>query len=118
MKVRMKVSHGDLFYYPDVMVACEPDDRHRFYRERPKFWIEVSSEDKNKDRVEQYFACQSIPSMEEYVVVNPDPDDPGVEVFRKENNWDVELIKGGDLTFRSIGVTVSIDSLYAKLRLI
>lgn len=49
------------------------------------------SGDENKDRVEKYLASQRIASMEEYAIVSCD-------------------------TFSSIGVTVSVDELYAILR--
>lgn len=54
--------------------------------------------------------------MEEFVLVSPDPDKPEVEVFRRAGNWEVELYEKGEVTFQSIGVTVSVDELYAKLR--
>ena len=116
MKVRMKLARADLFYYPDVMVACEPDDRHRYYREKPKFWLEVMSGDENKDRVEKYLACQRIASMEEFILVSPDPDKPEVSIARKAHGWELEIVETGEVTFQSIGVTVSVDELYAKLR--
>ena len=115
MKVRLKMRNADLFYYPDVMVACDPLDRNRFYREKPKFWLEVLSGDENKDRVEKYLASQRIASMEEFVIVSADPEKPEVNIARKADDWEGEIVATGEVTFRSIGVTVSVDELYAKL---
>src|SRR5438105_3189706 len=43
MKLRMPMMDSDLFYYPDVMVTCDPTDNRRYYREKPKLLIEVLS---------------------------------------------------------------------------
>ncbi len=49
MKLRLEVNKSDVFYYPDVMVACDPKDDHRYFRERPSLVVEVLSEDVNRD---------------------------------------------------------------------
>ena len=117
MKVKLNFLGSNLFYYPDVVVACEPDDRNRNYREKPKFWLEVMSGDENKDRVEKFLASRRLASLEEYVIVSCDPENPEVGVFRRSEDWEPgETVRGGSITFQSIGVTVSIDELYAKLR--
>lgn len=117
VKVRLKFLSSDLFYYPDVMVACDPADKHPYYREKPKFWLEVMSGDENKDRVEKFLASQRIAAMEEYVIVSCDPEKPEVGVFRRAEGWEPgQTFRTGEVTFASIGVTVSVDELYANLR--
>jgi Uma2 family endonuclease len=116
MKVRLSLRNADLFYYPDVFVACDPEDRHPYYREKPKFWLEVMSGDENKDRVEKFLASQRIASLEEFVLVSADPDKPEVSVARRADGWEGEILSGGEVTFRSLGVTVPVDALYEKLR--
>jgi len=117
VKVRLKFLSADMFYYPDVMVACEPGDNHPLYREKPKFWLEVMSADENKDRVEKFLTSRRIDSMEEYVIVSCDPEKPEVAAFRRAEGWEPgETVQAGEITFSSIGVTVSVDELYASLR--
>jgi Uma2 family endonuclease len=116
VKVRLKFLSADLFYYPDVMVACDPADRHPLYREKPKFWLEVMSADENKDRVEKFLASRRIDSLEEYVIVSSDPEKPEVAAFRRAEGWEPgETVHSGEITFPSIGVTLSVDELYASL---
>lgn len=113
MKLRLRLTGRDLFYYPDIMVACDPADAHRYFRERPKLLIEVLSDDENKDLVEKYLAYQRIPSLEEYVVVWPNPDRREVRVFRREEGWEPEETHhDGEFTLRSVGLTIPVSALY------
>src|SRR5687768_17178933 len=55
MKVRLPES--DAFYYPDVLVACDPSDNNRYFRERPSHIFEViSPETERVDRREKMLA--------------------------------------------------------------
>ena len=42
-KVRLQVAREDIFYYPDVMVACDARDTDPYYRSFPKLLVEVLS---------------------------------------------------------------------------
>src|SRR3954462_6782651 len=44
-RVHLQVSARDLFYYPDVMVACGPTDNRRLFQDKPKLIVEVLSQD-------------------------------------------------------------------------
>ena len=44
MKVRLNLNEKDLFYYPDVMVVCDPADSEPYSKTRPKLIVEVMSE--------------------------------------------------------------------------
>src|SRR5258708_22892540 len=35
LKVRLKIAQDDVFYYPDVMVGCDPRDSHKLYLSFP-----------------------------------------------------------------------------------
>ncbi|MCI0540781.1 MAG: Uma2 family endonuclease [Verrucomicrobiales bacterium] len=113
MKLRLPMMGRDLFYYPDVMVVCDPADNQRYYRERPTLLIEVLSEDENKDLVEKYLAYQRISSVEEYVVVTPSAARPEVRVFRRAEGWDwTEAHQDGEFTLRSVGLTIKVSAVY------
>ncbi len=104
MKLRLEVRKKDLFYYPDVMVTCDPKDKDPYFRRNPKLLIEVLSGDENKDLVEKFFAYQRIESLEEYFVVKPDNENREVHVFRKGTDWDRPLIvTEGEVEFVSVG---------------
>ena len=115
MKVRMRVRNRDLFYYPDIMVACQPDDRARYFREHPVLIGEVLSEDENKDLVEKYFAYQRIAALEEYIVLSQDPAKPEVHIFRRSENWEANEVHrdpAAQFTLRSVGLALTLGDLY------
>ena len=96
------------------MVACEPTDNHRLYREKPKLLIEVLSEDENKDLVEKYFAYQRIATLEEYVVASQDPAKPEVRIFRRVEGWEPgETHREGESTLRSVALKLRVKDVYA-----
>ena len=114
MKLRLQAMGREVFYYPDLMVACDPTDNHRYYRDKPKLLIEVLSEDVNKDLIEKFFAYQRLASLEEYVVVNPDPAQAEVRIFRRAEGWEPgETWREGEFTLRSVGLTLAVQELYA-----
>ena len=39
----MKAHTGDVFYYPDVIVTCDPEDTERYFKTRPCLVVEVLS---------------------------------------------------------------------------
>ena len=69
MKVRVKSATEELFYYPDVMVACDPSDNAKLWREKPVLIVEVSSPETARiDAREKNWAYQTIPTLEVYVI--------------------------------------------------
>ena len=116
MKVRLLFRGKTLFYYPDVMVACDPADAHPLFREHPKLIIEVLSEDWKKDIVEKGATYPRIAALEEYVVVDPKPDAPEVQISRRADGWEpVETVRGMDaeFTLRSVALTLKVADLFA-----
>lgn len=112
LKVRLQINKKDIFYYPDIMVACDPADNHRFYRDRPSVIIEILSENEDKDLIEKYLAYQTIGSLEEYIVLSQDPENRVAYVHRKSANWVQEKLMEGDLEIQSIGFKMSLANIY------
>ena len=90
-------------------------DNARYFREQPVLLGEVLSEDENKDLVEKYFAYQRIAALEEYIVLNQNPAQPEVQIFRRAEGWDeVETHNdpAAQFTLRSVGLTLTLGDLY------
>jgi Uma2 family endonuclease len=112
MKVRLRLNQVDLFYYPDVMVACDPADNHPAYKERPKVIVEVMT-DYRADHVEKLFAYQQIPSLEEYLVINQSSEQPQACLYRRDANWGVaNRFEDGIIHLESIGFRHALSELY------
>ena len=86
LKVRLLISCEDIFYYPDVMVACDPRDTDPHSVYFPKLIIEVlSPSTEQTDRREKLLAYRTIPSLDEYVMVAQDRIE--VTLFRRADAW-------------------------------
>src|SRR6185436_17648180 len=73
MKVRIPPTFADVFYYPDVIVACTPKDNAKYFRERPTVIFEVISPDTERiDRREKVLSYRQIPTLRAYVIVEQD----------------------------------------------
>lgn len=112
----MKVQAAGAFYYPDVVVSCQPVAPEAVYLTEPALIVEVLSESTEaRDRLEKWTAYRTLPSLREYVLLAQDR--PAVEVYRRSaEGWDlIRLDAGETVALASINVEVSLDELYADL---
>lgn len=73
MKVRLEIGDQTLFYYPDLLVTCDTEDRERYYSTRPCLIVEVLSENTERiDRREKLLAYRTLPSLQEYLLAAQD----------------------------------------------
>ena len=90
--MRLKIDTNDkAYFYPDVMVTCNPDDRqHTTTKYAPILVIEVLSEStKDYDKGGKFDAYRQLSSLREYVLI--DPKQYLVQVFRLNENHRWEL---------------------------
>lgn len=116
MKVRLP--KGPRYYYPDVLVTCDPRDSDlkgpEDFVEHPSVLIEVLSPTTERtDRLEKLNAYRLLPSLQEYVLVSQDA--RRIEVFRREGKgWLHTALGTGDtLDLTSVGLQVPVDEVYA-----
>src|ERR1051326_7136539 len=97
VKVRLHFLGEDVFYYPDVMVGCDPLDTEPLYLRYPKLLIEVSSDSTERlDRREKRWAYQAIETLEEYMIVAQDRVE--VTIFQRSNKWNGQVFTRLDET--------------------
>src|SRR6266850_2961353 len=97
IKVRLDTLGEPVFYYPDVVVGCDPRDTHRLYLRYPRVLVEVSSESTERlDRREKRLAYQTIETLEDYLIVSQDRRE--VTIFRRSNDWAAEVLERLDQT--------------------
>lgn len=113
MKVRIRTAERDIFYYPDVLVSCDPRDRETYYREHPCLVVEVlSPHTARSDRFEKFLFYRQLDSLQEYVLVSQDYRQ--VEVFRRADQWRGTPYTQGEVQFRSVDLGVTIDAIYRR----
>ena len=103
-------------YYPDVLVTCDSSlDSNRTVL-RPSIIIEVLSvSTETFDRGEKWEQYQTIPSLEQYVLLSQH--EPIAETFsRQGNKWLYErLTANAELLFPSLEYGVVLSELYQNL---
>jgi Uma2 family endonuclease len=117
--LKLRVAAADAFFYPDVMVSCDPRD-HVAERciEHPTLIAEVLSDSTAAfDRGEKFAAYRSLASLQEYVLV----DIPArrVESFRRvpDDEWllHVDAAAGDMCRFRSLDVAIPLAEVFENL---
>ena len=114
VKVRLTVKGDEIFYYPDVSVACGPrDDLDKVFLVDPKLIVEVLSPGTERtDRREKALNYREIPTFEEYVLIAQHR--PEVTLYRRSENWIPRVLTQSDegVEFRSIAFTLALDRIY------
>jgi Uma2 family endonuclease len=112
-KVRLQIDRKDLFYYPDVMVACGREGVASNYLRYPKLIVEVlSPSTQSIDRREKLFGYRHIPTVEEYALVAQEVAE--MTILRRVDNWVPHTHTGSDrmVTFQSIALTLALAQIY------
>jgi Uma2 family endonuclease len=98
---KLRVNKLNSYYYPDVMVTCDP--RHQNITpgdtviEAPRLVVEIlSNSTEATDRREKLLAYRSLPSMLEYVLVSQEV--ASVEIHRRQGDigWQIITLSPGD----------------------
>lgn len=110
--VKTRVEAADCFFYPDVVVTCDPRDRQTpDYISHPTLVVEVLSDSTAAfDRGAKFAAYRKLESLQEYVLV--DVAAQRVEVFRRnpENHWVLYDYDAGDtLEIASLSLKVAMS---------
>jgi Uma2 family endonuclease len=111
-KLHLEVNESKLFYYPDVMVACEPQADSRFCT-NPRLIVEVLSPSTERtDRREKASNYRQIPALEEYVLVAQRMAE--VTIYRRSEHWAPLILSSLEETaeFRSIELSLPLGQIY------
>lgn len=114
MKVR--IGEDEVFYYPDLLVSCDPADHKRNYvKQSPLLVVEILSPSTEAyDRGDKFAFYRQLESLQEYVLINPRT--YRVEVFRRnaQNRWELFNFEGEDasIEFASINFQCRMVDIY------
>ena len=113
--VKLYLKKERSYFYPDVMVTCESRllelDAETQLVDSPALIIEVlSPSTEGIDRREKLFAYQTITSLHEYLLV--DPDKRCVEVYRFGEKVRHETYTEGSFRLDCLDAVVALDEVY------
>lgn len=116
MKVRIEAKNR--FYYSDVLVTCEDKDRENStFKQFPSLIIEVLSDSTEAfDRGDKFADYQSLPSLQEYVLVNGKR--ARIECFRRtsEGLWLLQFYElDSQFELTSVDLTAKISDVYEEV---
>lgn len=112
--MKVKVKHN--FYYPDVMVVCNPNDKvNNYYKTQPSVIVEVLSPSTRRfDKTHKRQMYQSLETLQQYVLV--DQECAEIEVFNRQSGWQADYFYPGDtIHFQSIDVAVTVEDIYYQV---
>lgn len=98
--MKLYIPELNRFYYPDLLLTCDPNDNHEYYKQSPCLIVEVLSPSTEKiDRREKLHAYQDIASLKEYLLVSQK--NKMVELYHHNGqHWQYTLLKGdGDVLY-------------------
>lgn len=114
MKVRLRIAGQDIFYYPDLLLSCDPDDRATYYCTTPCVVIEVLSPATERiDRHEKRLSYLALPSLRDYLLVSQTRRE--VWHYRRSRDWDAETLTNGSLILDCCGIALSLDLIYEEI---
>ena len=95
--MKLRVELGAAYYYPDVMLVCDPQDSEAYFKTSPCMVAEVLSPGTElTDRREKWAAYQNLPSLHHYLLLAQDR--PHIEVYQRVNvrQWGLTVLELGD----------------------
>jgi Uma2 family endonuclease len=107
---------GEVAYYPDVQLVCDPTDRHERYTERPCVVVEVVSPSTlRRDYGEKLGAYQTIPTLQAYLLISQNER----RVLRWWRGalgaWSSEEIRHGAVSVPCLDLDLVLEVIYADL---
>ena len=114
MPSKLLIEAADAYYYPDVMVSCDPADRRaELAITAPSLIAEVLSDSTaSRDRGLKFTHYRLIPSLRDYLII--DPEHRRIELYsRAEQGW---LLREAGLGVAPPTAELPLDSLGLRLR--
>lgn len=111
--VKLRLPVATTFYYPDLMVTCDPRDTDERFIQHPRLIIEVLSESTQAtDRREKLFAYLQISTLEEYVLVSSLARE--VVVHRRAEGWEPRPLPpdAAELHLATLDLRIPLDRIY------
>lgn len=113
--IQVHIEAANCYYYPDLVVTCDPTDTGPYICRSPLLIGEILSDPTARiDHHEKRARYQLISSLQELLLIAQEP--PLVEIFRRgpDGTWqDAVAVDNGILPLRSVGLDLPLAELYA-----
>jgi Uma2 family endonuclease len=117
--MKVKIANESKYYYPDVFITKESEiDSDPYVCHEPELIVEVSSESTIKtDSVDKLINYQKIPSLQYYLLVDPEKID--IALFTKdiEGGWLSEAFQSAEdtIVFSKLNASLPVKHIYTQL---
>ena len=119
MKVRVDHDGDSFFYYPDLLLSCNPADKeHASYRRHPCLLVEVLSPTTERiDTREKLLAYRLLPSLREYLLLRQDRVQANLYQMGDEGRWQHLVYTQADdtLALHCLDVAVRLRDVYVDV---
>lgn len=117
--VKLQIQSSNRFYYPDLMVSCNKQDKDaRKFLQFPKMIVEVLSPGTSeKDRGDKFTDFQTIQTLQKYVLINSEKQ--SVECYRRGEGrmWLYYPYSEEDsLWLDSLAIEIPLHDIYAGIK--
>ncbi|MBW4466213.1 MAG: Uma2 family endonuclease [Pegethrix bostrychoides GSE-TBD4-15B] len=119
--MKARIESLNRFYYPDILVTCDPRDQATStYKQHPTLIVEVLSDSTEAfDRGDKFFDYMKLDSLQEYVLINTRRQQ--IECFRRnaEGQWILQLYRAEQQQFQlqSIQFEATLAAVYEDVAL-
>lgn len=114
--MKLRLGNRRTFFYPDVMVACGPDNPEDDFETEPCLLVEVLSiSTAANDRLGKYNAYTALPSLQTYLMV--EQTERRVYAYQRQGaTWVLEEVsEQGQVALPCLGRSLSLDEIYIDL---
>ena len=118
MKLRLDHDGASYFYYPDLVLSCDPADRDPLFVRTPCLLVEVLSPSTERiDTREKLLAYRLLPSLREYLLLRQDRGQADLYQWSDEGRWQHHVLGQPDdaLALRCLDAAVSLRDVYADV---
>ena len=115
--MKVWIEAANCFYYPDLMVCCEPveDEPDDYYETRPRLIVEIQSPSTaQRDASEKRLNYQTLASLQEYLLLAQDQ--PAATLYRRQDtDWlRIELTADDELELAGLDFRQPLRALYRQ----
>ena len=111
--MKLRLNGSTTFFYPDILVACGPDNPADDFETEPCLLIEVlSPSTAANDRLGKYGVYTALPSLQTYLMV--EQVERRVYAYERQGlHWVLKDVQGaGQIDLPCLGRTLTLDEMY------